>query len=169
MIVRNRLLVLWGLLAAACGQTQAQAPTRVYVSNEKDHQIVVLDGQGQLLGRIPVCQRPRDMKFNTARTQILVVCGDSNQLGWVDLAQQKLVGTLALTDSPEMLALSGDGKTAYVSSEDDSALIAYDLASKKQLFQVKTGGEPEGVQLMPDGRFVYVTSEAANLVHRVDL
>jgi len=145
------------------------AQGRVYVSNEKDNQLVVFDTQGQLQGRIAVCQRPRAMAFTANRQQILVVCGDSNQLGRVDLARQKLVGTVPLAESPEMLALSPDGKTVYVSSEDDSALIAYELASGRQLFAVKTGGEPEGVLLTPDGRYAYVTSEVANMVHRIDL
>lgn len=164
----SRLSSLLGLCALLWASTSL-AQGRVYVSNEKDHQIVVFDGQGQLQGRIPVCQRPRAMAFTAERRQILVVCGDSNQLGRVDLASQKMVGTLPVAESPEMLDLSPDGKTAYISSEDDSALIAYDLASGRQLFAVKTGGEPEGVLVTPDGRYAYVTSEVANMVHRIDL
>ena len=158
-------LGLCALLLAS--STLAQG--RVYVSNEKDNQIVVFDTQGQLQGRIPVCPRPRAMAFTPDRKQLLVVCGDSDQLGRVDLASQKLVATQPLAESPEMLALSPDGKTVYVTSEDDSALIAYELASGRQLFAVKTGGEPEGVLITPDGRYAYVTSEVANMVHRIDL
>lgn len=160
-----RAVGLWALLGASAAFGQG----RVYVSNEKDNQIVVFDPQGQLQGRIPVCQRPRAMRFSADRKQILVVCGDSNQLGRVDLAMQKMTGTMPLAESPEMLALSPDGQTVYVSSEDDNALLAYDLASGRTLFSVKTGGEPEGVLVTPDGRYAYVTSEVANMVHRVDL
>ena len=120
--------IRWVLcLVSACAVTAwAQtAPTaRVYVSNEKDNQIVVFDAQGQNPERIAVCPRPRDMKFSADGARILVICGDSNQMGWVDLAQNKLVGTMPLGDSPEMFALSPDGKTAYVTVEDDSASIA---------------------------------------------
>lgn len=158
------VLCVWGAAVA-----QSPSGSRIYVSNEKDNQIVVLDAQGQNPTRILVCPRPRDMKFNGDGSQILVICGDSNQLGWVDVAQRKLVGTMALGESPEMFDLSPDGKTLYVTSEDDSALMAYDLASRKKLFEVKTGGEPEGVRVMPDGKFAYVTSELANVVHRIDL
>ncbi|PUE09422.1 hypothetical protein B9Z51_11175 [Limnohabitans sp. T6-5] len=168
---RAALGMACALLAGADMAHAQAAPSaaRVYVSNEKDNQIVVFDAQGQNLARIPVCQRPRDMKFSPDGTRILVICADSNQLGWVDLAQQKMVGTLPLGDSPEMFGLSPDGKTAYVSSEDDSALQAFDLVTRKKLFEVKTGGEPEGVLVMPDGQFAYVTSEVANVVHRIDL
>lgn len=162
------MLCLWLAFAHSVG-AQTPATGRVYVSNEKDNQIVVFDAQGQHPERIAVCPRPRDMKFSADGTRIGVICGDSNQLAWVDLAQKKMVGTLLLGESPEMFALSPDGKTAYVTIEDDSALMAYDLASKKKLFEVKTGGEPEGVLVTPDGRFAYVTSEQANVVHRIDL
>ena len=153
------------LCACACLAAQAQ----VYVSSEKDHQILVLDAQGQQSARIAVCKRPRDMKFNAARSQILVICGDSNELGVVDLQKQVLARTLPLGESPEMFALSADGHTAYVSMEDEGTLTAYELEGGKSLFSVKTGGEPEGVLLMPDGLTAYVTSELANMVHKVDL
>lgn len=159
---------VWAL-GVGMALAQTSSSTRIYVSNEKDNQIVVFDAQGQNLTRIPVCARPRDMKFSVDGRQIGVICGDSNQLGWVDLAQGKLVGTMALGESPEMFAFSPDGKTVYVTSEDDNALLAYDVASRKKLFEVKTGGEPEGVFVMPDGKFAYVTSELANVVHRIDL
>jgi YVTN family beta-propeller protein len=74
-----------------------------------------------------------------------------------------------LGESPEIFDLSPDGKTAYVSIEDENVMAAYDLATKKPLFQVKTGGEPEGVMLSKDGKMAYVTSEVANLVHLIDL
>jgi PQQ-dependent catabolism-associated beta-propeller protein len=164
---------LWRQILFGAGCILLSIPSlvhsQVYVSNEKDHQLVVFDTQGQFQGRIAVCQRPRSMASTTDRKHILVVCGDSNQLGRIDLASQKLVGTFSLAESPEMLALSPDGQTVYVSSEDDNALIAYELASGRQLFTVKTGGEPEGVAVTPDGRYAYVTSEVANMVHRIDL
>lgn len=166
-------LTRWVLCLCAVSALSAVAQStpggRVYVSNEKDNQIVVFDAQGQNPERIAVCPRPRDMKFSADGARILLICGDSNQMGWVDLAQKKLVATMPLGESPEMFALSPDGKIAYVTVEDDSALIAYDLASKKKLFEVKTGGEPEGVWVTPDGRYAYVTSEVANVVHRIDL
>lgn len=164
-IFRKALIAVGFILLSIPGLAQSQ----VYVSNEKDHQLVVFDTQGRVQSRIAVCQRPRAMALTPDRKHILVVCGDSNQLGRVDLASQKLVGTLPLAESPEMLALSPDGKTVYVSSEDDNALIAYELTSGRQLFTVKTGAEPEGVLVTSDGRYAYVTSEVANMVHRIDL
>ena len=47
------------------------APTnRVYVSSEKDHKVLVFDTQGERVGSIAVCQRPRHMRFNTSRSEL---------------------------------------------------------------------------------------------------
>ncbi|MCU6435837.1 hypothetical protein LPB67_18840 [Undibacterium sp. Jales W-56] len=159
-----------GILALGAQLAMAQAPAdRVYVSSEKDNKIYVFDTQGASKSAIEVCQRPRDMKFNSNGSQIYVVCGDSNQLGLVDTASGKMTGTVPLGDSPEMFGLSPDGKTAYVSIEDENTVAAYDLQTKAKLFDVATGGEPEGVFVTPDGKQAYVTSEVANVVHLIDL
>ena len=74
----------------------------------------------------------------------------------------------------EQLGLAGelerppDGRTLYVSNEEDGALGVIDVASGKRLKSVAVGEEPEGVKVSPDGKRVYVTSEVANMVHVVD-
>lgn len=160
-----------GLLALVASGAMAQAPSsgRVYVSSEKDNKIYVFDTNGQRLSSIEVCQRPRHMLFNASRSQIYVCCGDSNQLGLVDTASGKMTGSLPLGDSPEIFDLSPDGKTAYVTIEEESGISAYNLETKAKLFDVKTGGQPEGILVMPDGKHAYVTSEVSNTVHLIDL
>jgi len=165
------------LLKAACSLCQAaclsslslQATADIFVSSEKDHQILQMDPEGKPIRTIRTCQRPRHMAWAQGGQQIMVACGDSNQIGVVDVQAGKLVDTVPSGDSPEIFSLSPDGKTAYVSIEEDSQMAAYDLASKKPLFSVKTGAEPEGVLASADGKFVYVTSEAANTVYAVDV
>jgi PQQ-dependent catabolism-associated beta-propeller protein len=165
-----RSVALFAALGAAvCSGAQARNPGQVYVSSEKDNAIYVFNAQGERQGKIDVCKRPRDMAFSPDQKHIMVVCGDSNALGLVDVATGQLTGTVPLGDSPEMFALSPDGKLAYVSIEDDNVMAAYDLASKQPVFEVATGGEPEGVLVTADGKTAYVTSEVANLVHEIDL
>ncbi|WP_137896452.1 cytochrome D1 domain-containing protein [Ramlibacter sp. 2FC] len=158
-----------GLVGALLALLAAPAAAQVYVSSEKDHQILVLQPDGALLKTIAVCKRPRHMAWQDGRRRILVACGDSQQLGVVDPEAGRQVDAVPTGESPEIFGLSPDGRTAYVSIEEDSELAAYDLATKKPLFAVKTGGEPEGVLVAPDGRLAYVTSEVANAVHVIDL
>jgi PQQ-dependent catabolism-associated beta-propeller protein len=158
-------LWLWAVLSSVCLQASAD----VFVSSEKDNQILQLDPDGKPIRTIRTCQRPRHMAWAQGGQLIMVACGDSNQIGVVDVQAGKLIDAIPSGDSPEIFSLSPDGKTAYVSIEEDSQMAAYDLASKKPLFSVKTGAEPEGVLASADGKFVYVTSEAANTVYAVDV
>ncbi|MDR7149148.1 PQQ-dependent catabolism-associated beta-propeller protein [Hydrogenophaga palleronii] len=164
-----RALSIAATAASLAFPVQAQGAGKVYVSSEKDNKIYVFDTRGERTGAIDVCKRPRDMRFSGDSKQILVICGDSNAMGLVDVATGKLTGTVPLGDSPEMFDLSPDGRTAYVSIEDENVVAAYDIDSKKAVFEVKTGGEPEGVLVTPDGKTAYVTSEVANVVHVIDL
>jgi len=157
----------WASTARA--QLPAPTPHRVYVSSEKDNLIQVFDPQGVRLSAIDVCMRPRHMMFSRDHRQIYVSCGDSNQMGVVDVASAKMTGTVALGESPEIFDLSPDGKVAFVSLEDENVMAAYDLQSRARLFEVKTGSEPEGILVMPDGKQAYVTSEVANVVHLIDI
>ena len=158
-----------GFLSTARAQLPAPTPNRVYVSSEKDNRIQVFDTQGLRLSAIDVCKRPRHMQFSPDHRQIYVSCGDSNQMGRVDLASAKVTETMPLGDSPEIFDLSPDGKTAFVSIEDENVMAAYDLQSRAKLFEIKTGVEPEGILVMPDGKHAYVTSEGANVVHLIDV
>ena len=64
----------------------------------------------------------------------------------IDLATRKRVRLLPLGDEPEAFDLSPDGKTVYVSNEDEGALTMVDFASGKILRTVEVGKEPEGVK-----------------------
>jgi len=86
----------------------------------------------------------------------------------IDLATRKSVRRLPLGDDPEAFDLSPDGKTLYVTNEDEGELSMIDIASGKVLRKVTVGKEPEGVKVSPDGKTVWVTSEVANLVHVID-
>jgi YVTN family beta-propeller protein len=79
------------------------------------------------------------------------------------------VRDVPLGDDPEIFDVSADGKTLYVTNEEDAELGIVDMASGKRTGAIKVGEEPEGVKLSPDGKTAYVTSEVASLVHVVDL
>lgn len=98
-----------------------------------------------------------------------MACGDSAEADFIDLATRKSLRRVPLGPDPEIFDLSADGKTLYVSNEEDAVLGIVDLASGKRRGEVKVGGEPEGVKLSADGRLVYVTSEVTNMVQAVDL
>lgn len=83
-------------------------------------------------------------------------------------------------DSVSAIALSADGRYAYVAHQGAGALSIYDL-SKATLFdpgagtsvpfeaRLDTGDAPQGVALSPDGRIAYVTNYLSRDVVAIDV
>jgi len=160
----RHLLLLIALLATASALAQGTA----YVSSEKDSALTLIDlATLSVKGTIATCKRGRHIQL-TAERRLMVACTDSNQADVIDPATGKSLRRIPLGDEPEAFDLSPDGKTIYVSNEDEGALSIVDAATGKVMQSVKVGKEPEGVKVSADGKTVYVTSEVASMVHVID-
>ena len=158
------------LAATASGPAQAAPTGLAYVSSEKDDAITVIDLKSlEVKGSIATCKRPRHMQMLPgSERRMVVVCSNSDRADVIDLGAGKAVDGIPLDEDPELLDISPDGKTLYVSNEDDSRMSMVDIATKQVVRTVATGPEPEGVKVSPDGKLVYVASEVANIVHVID-
>lgn len=189
-------------LAAACGSSPepaspsntpaaetvpASAP-RIYVSNETEGQVVVIDaGSGTVVERIAVGKRPRGLKLSRDGTQLYVALSGSpiappgvdestlpppdrsaDGIGVVDLATRKLIRTYFSGQDPESFDLSADGTRLFVSNEETAEMSVLDLQKGEVVARVKVGEEPEGVTTSPDGRTVWVTCEEDHEIVGVD-
>lgn len=164
-MLTNRLLAA----AAALATPLALAQGTAYVSSEKDHALTLIDMTTLTVkGTIPTCKRARHLQ-RMADGKLMVACTDSNAADVIDPATSKSVRRIPLGDEPEAFDLSPDGKTIYVSNEDEGEASFVDTASGKVLKTVKVGEEPEGVKVSADGKTLYVTSEVASLVHVIDV
>ena len=156
-------------LASLCLAAVALAQGTAYVSSEKDPAITLIDlATLSVKGTIPTCKRGRHIQL-TADRQIMLACTESNAADLIDPASGKSVRRIPLGDEPEAFDLSPDGKTIYVSNEDEGAVSFIDAANGKVLNSIKVGKEPEGVKVSADGKTLYVTSEVASLVHVIDV
>jgi YVTN family beta-propeller protein len=163
-----RILILIAAFALFITPLLARDTGRIFVSNEKSHDIHVFDADFNLIKRIETSRRPRDMKLNAARTLLFVACGDDDIIDIIDVESLEVVDGIPTGPSPEVFEFSLDGKQIYVSNEEDSMMEIIDLGSRITIHSVPTGAEPEGVALAPEGDVIYVTSEVADMVHVVD-
>lgn len=139
-----------------------------YVSSEKDDALTLIDTATLAVkGTIATCKRARHLQ-RLPDGKLMVACTDANAADIIDPATGKSVRRVPLGDEPEAFDVSPDGKTVYVSNEDEGEASFIDAASGKVLKKVKVGEEPEGVKLSADGKTLYVTSEVASLVHVID-
>ncbi|MEP7295078.1 MAG: PQQ-dependent catabolism-associated beta-propeller protein [Burkholderiales bacterium] len=161
--------VLAGLTLLLAGSAFAQGTSgTVYVSSEKDDALTMIDlATLSVKGTIPTCKRGRHLQLTPDR-KLMLACSDAGVADLIDPATGKSLRRIPLGDDPEAFDLSPDGKTIYVSSEDDASAVFVDAATGKKLKEVKVGQEPEGVKVSADGKVLYITSEVASLVHAID-
>lgn len=164
MAIRRGAALLSAALAAA-----VHAQGTAYVSSEKDQALTLIDlATLSVKGTIPTCKRGRHVQI-TPDGKIMVACTDSNVADVIDPATGKSLRRIPLGDEPEAFDISPDGKTIYVSNEDEGEASFIDAMTGKTLKSIKVGKEPEGVKVSADGKTLYVTSEVASLVHVIDV
>jgi YVTN family beta-propeller protein len=167
---------------------------RLYVSNETSGDVTVIDvGTSNVIDTIAVGKRPRGIQRAPDGSTVYVALsgsvpngpaerekgdkGDKKEaddrsadaIGVIDTRMDKLVCRLPSGIDPEQLAVSLDGASLFISSEDAAEMSIVDIAKKKIDSSYKVGEEPEGVGVSPDGKWVYVTCEATNEIHVFDL
>ena len=152
-------------------EAKAKDTGYVFVSNEKTNNIAAIDPKQdyKIIRWISTSHRPRDMKFGDNRRLLYVACGDDDVIDVIDVATLRVADHIPTGPSPEMFALSRDGKALYVSNEEASSVQQISIADKIIMREIATGAEPEGVAISADGRTLYVTSEVTDMVHVVDI
>ena len=164
----RRLTFLAAAMAASFLASPASA-YMVYVSNEKDNTVTVVDSTTmEVVKTINVGQRPRGITISHDGKFIYLCASDDDTIEIIDTATHEIVGSLPSGPDPELFVLSPDGKTLYVANEDDNLVTVIDLESKKVLAEVPVGVEPEGMGISPDGKTMVNTSETTNMAHFID-
>jgi YVTN family beta-propeller protein len=174
----------WLALASA-----AQA-ARVYVSNEDDGTVTVVDTQRlTALATLPVGKRPRGLALSHDGTRLYVPLSGlpkcpppmtdedcarlprdphADGIAVIDTATLRSLAVLRGVSDPERVEVSRDDRTLYISEEDAGRLAVLDVGRAKVRATVAVGREPEGVRASADGRWVLVTSEEENALAIVD-
>ena len=161
------VLGLSALVTLAAGPALAQGTA--YVSSEKDDALTLIDVKSLTVkGTLATCKRGRHVQL-MPDGKLMVACTDSNAADVIDTATGKSVRRIPLGDEPEAFDISPDGKTIYVSNEDEAETSFVDAATGKVLKSIKVGQEPEGVKVSADGKTLYVTSEIASMVHVINV
>jgi DNA-binding beta-propeller fold protein YncE len=62
-----------------------------------------------------------------------------------DLASGSLVGATPLPANPKVMALSGDGRRAYLTNPEDHSATIVDLEEGRVVSTLKTGKRPDGI------------------------
>ncbi len=141
----------------------------IYVSNEKDNTISVIDGDTlEVTDTIEVGDRPRGIVLSLDQTQLYMCTSDEDHIEVLDLESGKVVANLPSGPDPELMALGQGGTRLYVANEDDNMVTVVDVQNQSKVVEIPVGIEPEGIGLSPDDRWLVNTSETTNMAHFID-
>ena len=156
-------------LVAGCHSADSTAPSST---------VPLVPGPG------PVALHSSSMALSADDGTLFVVNADTDTVSVVDVISRKLIGEIALAAAPPAMdpkttiytpsvmpravALSGDGRTLFVTGERAGRLYAIDVATRTVRASVEVGSEPVGVLASPDGASVFVSVSQEAAVVRVD-
>jgi YVTN family beta-propeller protein len=105
---------------------------------------------------------------STPANALLVLEKEQNTLVIVDPASLTIVARVPAGDNPHEVAVSGDGKTAYISNYGGNTIAVVDLVAQKPLAPIDLGAlrQPHGLEFV-NGK-LYFTAEGAKVVGRYD-
>ena len=141
----------------------------IYVSNEKDNTVSVIDSDKlEVTNTVKVGQRPRGLAISKDQKYLYICASNDDRIDVMDLNTHQLVDILPSGPDPELMVLSPDGNLLYIANEDDNIVTVLNIQSKKIIKEIPVGVEPEGMGISPDGKTLVNTSETTNMAHFID-
>lgn len=148
----RRLLLLVGFLAAAA----LSAADKLYIANSAGTDVTIADvATNKVLKTLKVGPNPHGIAVPAKADFILVTIegGKQGQLVWIDPRTDEVVDRMPIGKGPNQLAVTPDGKLAYVPVADGHYEVV-DLAGKKIIERIKTGGRPHNTLGSHDGKLM---------------
>lgn len=113
---------------------------------DEDKVIVIDLLNGEQVAVIAVPGEPHGLVLSPDEKIVYVVQRKLNQLAVIDVASRQITKTSApLGQRTDMIAVSSDGKTLYVTSRNEDSLLVVSAQDLKLIATIPTGKEPHGV------------------------
>ncbi|MFL5906799.1 MAG: hypothetical protein ACJ75Z_04285 [Solirubrobacterales bacterium] len=117
--------------------------------------------------RLPVpCYGVNHMDFTADGRYALVSCEFDGAVIKVDLARQRVVGRLTLSDGgmPQDVKLSPDGKVFYVADLSQNGVWVIDSKRLRKVKFIPTGAGAHGLYVSRDSKYLYVSNRGGGSV-----
>lgn len=160
-------LTLTALAALVCSTAPSSAAT-IFVSNERDNTVTVVDSDTlEVIKTIRTGKRPRGIVISPDFKEVFVCSGDDNRLDVIDTKTLEVTRQMDSGPDPELLDIDPKGERIYIANEDD-ALVTVMTREGKVLSQIPVGIEPEGMRVSHDNLVTVATSESTSMAHFID-
>jgi YVTN family beta-propeller protein len=151
------------LALAAADAAAAPARRKLYVANGGGDDVSVIDAAThQVLGRIEVGLHPQGIAAPASQDVIYVTIdgGKAGELLWIDPRSDAVTKRLAVGPKPNQLAVTPDGRFAYVPCRDGYWDVV-DLGAARVVTRIFTGGRPHNTLASADGARMYLAPMGA--------
>lgn len=156
-------------IALMAAGTLPAAADEIWISNEKDDTISVIDIDTLEVTRtIETGERPRGIIFSHDYSVLYVCASDSDAVQVIDPETGEILHDLPSGEDPEQFVLHPDNRHLYIANEDDAITTVVDTETRRNVAQINVGIEPEGMAVSPDGKIAITTSETTNMAHWID-
>ena len=117
------------------------------------------------------CRGVDHMDFSANGRFLIASCEFSGQMIRIDVASQKLAGTLKLgrRRAPQDVKLSPDGRVFFVADMYAGGVHVIDAAQFKKIGFIPTGRGAHGLYVSRDSRYLYVSNRGEGSVSLIDL
>jgi YVTN family beta-propeller protein len=157
------LLSLLCVYPAAADQPAGKVRQKLYVTNSAGDDVTVIDlADNKAITNVKVGPHPHGIAVPAAQNFILVTIEGKKpgELVWIDPRTDKIIQRMEVGPAPNQLAVTPDGKLAYVPCSDGYWDIV-DLDQRKVIKRVFTGGRPHNTLCSRDGKHVYLAPMGA--------
>jgi YVTN family beta-propeller protein len=168
-------ILLASIGLASCGGSdriqKRAAPAKIYVSNELDNTVSVIDGATRkTLATVRVGVSPAQVAVSRDRKAVYVANTGSNTVSVLGTDTNKVASTIALPrgSKPIGVALSPNGRFLYTADGGANRVSVVDTQSRRVVATVRVGTQPLSVAAAPDGKTIYVANSGSGDVSVID-
>lgn len=131
---------------------------KLYITNSAGNDVTIVDlATNKTIKTLEVGPRPHGIAAPEAYDFVLVTIegGKTGELVWIDPVKDVVTRRLSIGPAPNQLAVTPDGKFAYVPVNNGTWEVI-DLKEAKIVERIKTGGRPHNTLCSADGKFMYL-------------
>jgi YVTN family beta-propeller protein len=156
-------IVLCLPISARGDETTVKVRQKLYVTNSAGDDVTVIDvATNQVLGRIAVGPHPHGIASPASQDVVYVTIEGRKpgELVTIEPRSDKVIRRMDVGPAPNQLAVTPDGKFAYVPCSDGYWDVV-DLEKQKVMKRISTGGRPHNTLCSADGKHMYLAPMGA--------
>jgi YVTN family beta-propeller protein len=113
----------------------------------------------------------REVKITDPTSVVLIVNRDSNDIGFMDIATHRMVGSVFLGNNvnPHMAMMSHDGRWVVTGGTRANKAYIIDVATLTLVKEIPVDFAPEHLAFTPDGRYYYQGNPDGDSISVIDM